>query len=50
MLYDWAGAYRTVDISKRESLFSRAYYLDQESLSTVSSHILRLGGLVRQCY
>ncbi len=30
-LYDWAGAYRSVDMSKGGSLFCRAAYLDQES-------------------
>ncbi len=31
-LYEWAGQYRTVDISKGGSLFCRAAYLEQESL------------------
>ncbi len=31
-LYDWAGAFRTVDMSKGGSLFCRAAYLDRESL------------------
>jgi cell filamentation protein len=30
-LYDWAGVYRTVDMSKGGSLFCRAAYLNQES-------------------
>ena len=30
-LYNWAGAYRTVDMSKGDSLFCRAVYLEQES-------------------
>lgn len=30
-LYDWAGVYRTVDMSKGGSLFCRAAYLEQES-------------------
>jgi len=30
-LYDWAGEYRTVDMSKGGSLFCRAAYLEQES-------------------
>jgi cell filamentation protein len=30
-LYDWAGVYRTVDMSKGSSLFCRAAYLEQES-------------------
>lgn len=30
-LYDWAGVYRTVDMSKGDSMFCRAVYLDQES-------------------
>ncbi|MEK6708361.1 MAG: Fic family protein [Pseudomonadota bacterium] len=30
-LYEWAGVYRSVDISKGSSLFCRAAYLDQES-------------------
>ena len=30
-LYDWAGMYRTVDMSKGGSLFCRASYLEQES-------------------
>jgi cell filamentation protein len=30
-LYDWAGVYRTVDMSKGGSLFCRAAYLDKES-------------------
>ncbi|MDO8990718.1 MAG: Fic family protein [Sideroxyarcus sp.] len=30
-LYDWAGHYRTVDMSKSGSLFCRAAYLEQES-------------------
>ncbi len=30
-LYDWAGATRSVDMSKGGSLFCRAAYLDQES-------------------
>jgi cell filamentation protein len=30
-LYDWAGVYRTVDMSKGSSVFCRAAYLDQES-------------------
>ena len=30
-LYDWAGVYRTVDMSKGGSLFCRASYLEQES-------------------
>jgi len=30
-LYEWAGLYRTVDMSKGSSLFCRAVYLDQEA-------------------
>lgn len=30
-LYEWAGLYRTVDMSKGGSLFCRAAYLEQES-------------------
>ena len=30
-LYEWAGVYRTVDMSKGSSLFCRALYLEQES-------------------
>ena len=30
-LYDWAGVYRTVDMSKGGSMFCRAAYLEQES-------------------
>ncbi len=30
-LYDWAGVYRTVDMSKGGSIFCRAAYLEQES-------------------
>ena len=30
-LYEWAGVYRTVDMSKGNSLFCRAAYLEQES-------------------
>lgn len=30
-LYDWAGVYRTVDMSKGGSVFCRAAYLEQES-------------------
>lgn len=30
-LYEWAGQYRTVDMSKGRSLFCRAAYLEQES-------------------
>lgn len=30
-LYDWAGLYRTVDMSKGNSMFCRANYLNQES-------------------
>lgn len=30
-LYEWAGEYRTVDMSKGGSLFCRAAYLEQES-------------------
>ncbi|MEI7841633.1 MAG: Fic family protein [Gallionellaceae bacterium] len=30
-LYEWAGVYRTVDMSKGGSLFCRAAYLEQES-------------------
>ena len=30
-LYDWAGAYRTVDMRKTNSLFCRADYLTKES-------------------
>ena len=30
-LYDWAGAYRTVDMRKADSLFCRADYLTKES-------------------
>ena len=30
-LYDWAGLYRIVDMSKGSSLFCRAVYLEQES-------------------
>ena len=30
-LYEWAGVYRSVDMSKGDSLFCRAAYLDQES-------------------
>lgn len=30
-LYDWAGAYRSVDMSKGNSMFCRASYLAQES-------------------
>lgn len=30
-LYEWAGVYRTVDMSKSGSLFCRAAYLEQES-------------------
>ena len=30
-LYEWAGLYRTVDMSKGGSLFCRTNYLDQES-------------------
>lgn len=30
-LYDWAGMYRTVDMSKGGSMFCRAAYLEQES-------------------
>ena len=30
-LYEWAGLYRTVDMSKGGSLFCRAGYLEQES-------------------
>jgi cell filamentation protein len=30
-LYDWAGVYRSVDMSKGGSLFCRAAYLEQES-------------------
>jgi len=30
-LYEWAGVYRTVDMSKGGSLFCRATYLEQES-------------------
>lgn len=30
-LYDWAGAYRSVDMGKGDSMFCRASYLDQVS-------------------
>lgn len=30
-LYEWAGLYRTVDMSKGSSLFCRAAYLEQEA-------------------
>jgi len=30
-LYDWAGIYRTVDMSKGDSMFCRAAYLEHES-------------------
>jgi cell filamentation protein len=31
-LYEWAGVYRTVDMSKGGSLFCRAAYIEQEAL------------------